>query len=83
MGPSRNRFARKRYDCRSARLGCIAVLSCASAHAQDAAVELPNIDVTSSRLVTTVPRAPARERVPQVSRQSIPAFAGTGLAQTA
>ena len=70
MGPSRNRFARKRYDCRSALLGCIAVLSCASAHAQDAAVELPNIDVTSSRIGVSVQRTPARESAPRRQRES-------------
>ena len=57
---------------RAALLGCAAVLACASAHAQERrplssrppAVTLETIDVnpTSSRLSTSVPRRPARER---------------------
>ena len=53
----------------SALLGGIAALGCVSAHAQEAppAVALDSVDVTTSRLVTKRPRAPARERAPRVT----------------
>ena len=47
-----------RFHLRSALLAGIAALGCTSAGAQEAAVELPVVDVTSSRLGTTAPRAP-------------------------
>ena len=46
-----------RFHLRSALLAGIAALGCTSAGAQEAAVELPVVDVTSSRLGTTAPRA--------------------------
>ena len=59
----------------AALLGCAAMLACASAHAQEATpvqqpttstagVTLETIDVnpTSSRLTTSVPRRPSRDR---------------------
>jgi iron complex outermembrane receptor protein len=49
-------------------LGGIAVLGCNVAGAQDAAIDLPDVNVTSSRLGTTKPRQPARESAPQESR---------------
>ncbi len=63
----------RRPALRSALLGCVAILSCTPVRAQDAAsqpaptISLEAIDVnsTSSRLGTSVPRAPAREREPE------------------
>src|SRR5262245_44508643 len=55
-----------RFHFRSALLAGIAVLGCSSAGAQDAVVELPDVNVTSSRLGTTAP--PPRERTPPVRR---------------
>jgi iron complex outermembrane recepter protein len=54
-----------RFHLRSALLAGIAVLGCSSAGAQDAVVELPDVNVTSSRLGTTAPRT---ERTPPVRR---------------
>jgi iron complex outermembrane receptor protein len=58
---------------RAALLASIAALICTSAPAQDAAVELPSIDVTSTRLGSRVARPSARERAPQVRRAPAPA----------
>jgi iron complex outermembrane recepter protein len=62
----------------AALLGCIAALSLSPAGAQDATVELPDIDVTSSRLGTTKPREPARETTPRVERAAAAPAAGGG-----
>src|SRR5262245_7909089 len=70
MGPIR------RQQLRATLLGSIALVDCASAQAQNhqdsppsAAVSLETIDVnpTSSRLSTSVPRPPAREREQRVT----------------
>ena len=61
-----------RFHLRSALLAGIAAFGCTSAGAQEAAVELPVVDVTSSRLGTTAPRAPARERTPRVRSAPTP-----------
>ena len=60
---------------RAALLGSIAAFICTSASGQDAAVELPSIDVTSSRLGTRTARTPAREAAPRVRRTPAPAAA--------
>ena len=51
----------RRHHLRAALLGCIAASSPIAAPAQDVTIELPNIDVTSSRLGTSdrVPSLPA------------------------
>ena len=51
---------RRRYR---ALLGCIALLTCSTAGAQ--VIDLPDVDVTASRLGARVPRTPARERTPR------------------
>jgi iron complex outermembrane receptor protein len=56
-----------------ALLACIALLTCNTAGAQDAVIDLPSVDVTVSRLGTRVPRAPARERTPQAPARTAPA----------
>ena len=64
-----------RHHLRTALLASIAALIANSAPAQDAAVELPSIDVTSSRLGTRTARTPAREAAPRVRRTPAPAAA--------
>jgi len=58
---------------RSALLAGIAVLGCSSAGAQDAVIELPDVNVISSRLGRTAPRVPVQERAPPVRRGAPPA----------
>jgi iron complex outermembrane receptor protein len=53
---------RRRYR---ALLGCIALLTCSPAAAQ--VIDLPDVDVTASRLGARVPRTPAREPTPRVT----------------
>ena len=62
----------RRHHLRAALLGCIAALSPIAAPAQDVTIELPNIDVTSSRLGTGAARKPARERAPRVQPAPAP-----------
>jgi iron complex outermembrane recepter protein len=62
---------------RSALLGCIAALSCASLSAQEA-IELPDVGVTASRLGTRRPPTPAREPAPVATPR--PAPGGTATA---
>ena len=58
---------RRRYR---ALLGCIALLTCSSAGAQ--VIDLPDVDVTASRLGARVPRTPARERTPRAPTTTAP-----------
>ena len=72
-----------RFHLRSALLAGIAALGCTSAGAQEAAVELPDVDVTSSRLGTDRcrgrRRGNARRRVDAARRApAAPRRAGAG-----
>ena len=58
---------RRRYR---ALLGCIALLTCSTAGAQ--VIDLPDVDVTASRLGARVPRTPARERTPRAPTTTAP-----------
>jgi iron complex outermembrane receptor protein len=66
-----------RFHLRSALLAGIAVLGCSSAGAQDAVVELPDVTVTGTRLITPAPGAPPRERVRRVAPRPTPPITPT------
>jgi iron complex outermembrane recepter protein len=76
-------MGRRQHFFRCALLACAAVVSSMPASAQEGTIELPSIDVTSSRLGTSAPRKPARERAPQVRAAPTQAADGAGPGEVA